>query len=111
MSAAEAVIVVVTTIFFPPLGVFLVTGCGADLAINILLTILGYFPGHIHAFYIEFIYYHREAQRREGTLQGRPRAPGIFSRRVQEGGSVNKVVVMEYGTTSPSRAPPPAATL
>ncbi|KAF2764050.1 hypothetical protein EJ03DRAFT_332198 [Teratosphaeria nubilosa] len=32
----------------PPLGAFFVAGCGADLLINILLTILGYFPGHIH---------------------------------------------------------------
>jgi len=32
----------------PPVGVFLVAGCGADLLINILLTVLGYFPGHIH---------------------------------------------------------------
>ncbi|MBE7179895.1 MAG: YqaE/Pmp3 family membrane protein [Terriglobus roseus] len=29
----------------PPVGVFLVAGCGADLLINICLTILGYFPG------------------------------------------------------------------
>ena len=27
----------------PPLGVFLIAGCGADLLINIILTILGYF--------------------------------------------------------------------
>ncbi|KAF8498340.1 cation transport-related protein, partial [Gautieria morchelliformis] len=36
----------------PPLGVFLERGCGADLLINILLTILGYIPGIIHAVYI-----------------------------------------------------------
>lgn len=33
----------------PPIGVYCVAGCGADLLINIALTILGYFPGHIHA--------------------------------------------------------------
>jgi hypothetical protein len=27
---------------FPPLGVFLVAGCGADLLINVCLTVLGY---------------------------------------------------------------------
>eukprot|EP01032_Pedospumella_encystans_P011212 gene11212-13052_t len=37
------------SVIFPPLGVFAKRGCGLDLAINILLTILGYFPGLIHA--------------------------------------------------------------
>jgi len=39
-------------VFLPPLGVFLEKGCGGDLCINILLTILGYIPGIIHALYI-----------------------------------------------------------
>jgi len=39
-------------VIFPPLGVFLEKGCGVDLLINILLTILGWIPGVIHAFYI-----------------------------------------------------------
>ncbi|KAF9922921.1 plasma membrane proteolipid Pmp3 [Linnemannia zychae] len=39
-------------VIFPPLGVLLERGCGADLLINILLTILGFIPGIIHAFYI-----------------------------------------------------------
>lgn len=34
------------------MGVFLERGCGADLLINILLTILGYIPGIIHALYV-----------------------------------------------------------
>ncbi|EMC94152.1 hypothetical protein BAUCODRAFT_36628 [Baudoinia panamericana UAMH 10762] len=33
----------------PPVGVFLISGCSADLLINILLTCLGYFPGHVSA--------------------------------------------------------------
>ncbi|KXN85471.1 Plasma membrane proteolipid 3 [Leucoagaricus sp. SymC.cos] len=33
---------IIFAIIFPPLGVFLERGCGADLLINILLTILGY---------------------------------------------------------------------
>ncbi|MEM7556120.1 MAG: YqaE/Pmp3 family membrane protein [Cyanobacteria bacterium P01_A01_bin.84] len=36
----------------PPLGVFLQVGFGKDFWINILLTLLGYFPGLIHAVYI-----------------------------------------------------------
>ncbi|CAL1704882.1 unnamed protein product [Somion occarium] len=42
----------VFAILLPPVGVFLERGCGADLLINILLTILGYIPGIIHALYI-----------------------------------------------------------
>ncbi|CAO3595142.1 unnamed protein product [Absidia cylindrospora] len=38
-------------LLFPPLGVFLMKGCGADFWINLCLTILGYIPGHVHAFY------------------------------------------------------------
>ncbi|PBP19067.1 plasma membrane proteolipid 3, partial [Diplocarpon rosae] len=43
---------IILAIVLPPLGVFLERGCGADLLINILLTILGYIPGIIHALYI-----------------------------------------------------------
>ncbi|TVY86865.1 Plasma membrane proteolipid [Lachnellula willkommii] len=43
---------ILLAIFLPPLGVFLERGCGADLLINILLTILGYIPGIIHALYV-----------------------------------------------------------
>ncbi|KAI0024232.1 plasma membrane proteolipid 3 [Xylariomycetidae sp. FL0641] len=43
---------ILLAIFLPPVGVFLERGCGADFFINILLTILGYFPGIIHALYI-----------------------------------------------------------
>ncbi|KAK3691739.1 plasma membrane proteolipid Pmp3 [Vermiconidia calcicola] len=43
---------IVLAIFLPPAGVFLERGCGADLLINILLTVLGYIPGIIHALYI-----------------------------------------------------------
>ncbi|CAO3697836.1 hypothetical protein G6F70_007411 [Rhizopus microsporus] len=39
-------------ILLPPLGVFFMRGCGADFWINLCLTILGYLPGHIHAFYV-----------------------------------------------------------
>jgi uncharacterized membrane protein YqaE (UPF0057 family) len=45
---------IIIAIILPPLGVFLERGCGADFLINILLTILGYIPGIIHALYIIF---------------------------------------------------------
>lgn len=37
----------------PPVGVYCVAGCGADLLINICLTLLGYFPGHVQ--YVAFL--------------------------------------------------------
>ncbi|KAH7914992.1 hypothetical protein BJ138DRAFT_1142718 [Hygrophoropsis aurantiaca] len=43
---------IILAFFLPPLGVFLERGCGADFLINILLTILGWVPGIIHALYI-----------------------------------------------------------
>ncbi|KAI4600786.1 plasma membrane proteolipid Pmp3 [Pestalotiopsis sp. 9143b] len=40
---------IILAIILPPVGVFLERGCGADFCINVLLTILGYIPGIIHA--------------------------------------------------------------
>ena len=126
----------------PPLGVFLVAGCGADFLINLLLTLLGYvaflpqyhlsyalhtvpgierthallpfpylpihsalyshianpteretcsltqhsfFPGHIHAFYIEYVYIKRRDEVRAGIYNTAP-VPGVYSQKVQNGG-------------------------
>lgn len=38
-------------LFLPPLSVFLKTGCNSDFIINIGLSILGWIPGVIHAWY------------------------------------------------------------
>lgn len=38
--------------FLPPLGVFMKRGIHSEFWINILLTLLGYIPGIIHAFYV-----------------------------------------------------------
>jgi uncharacterized membrane protein YqaE (UPF0057 family) len=43
---------IIASIIIPPLGVFLQVGFGLHFWINILLTLLGYFPGLIHAIYI-----------------------------------------------------------
>lgn len=40
---------IVITIILPPLGVLLGKGFGWAFIINILLTLLGYIPGLIHA--------------------------------------------------------------
>jgi uncharacterized membrane protein YqaE (UPF0057 family) len=83
-------------------------GCGADLLINVLLTIWLYVlsasrsltnelvqltnqtswvPGVIHAFYLLFVYY----DRRDKYKIGAPpltRAPFVYSDKVQSGGLV-----------------------
>ncbi|KAJ5981380.1 hypothetical protein N7522_013801 [Penicillium canescens] len=76
---------IVITLFIPPLGVFLISGCGVDFWINVLLTILGYFPGHIHAFYLEYVYYDRR-NRDPLTRNAQRPAPGVYSTRIQNGG-------------------------
>ncbi|MFO7605973.1 MAG: YqaE/Pmp3 family membrane protein [Desulfurivibrionaceae bacterium] len=43
---------VIAAILLPPLGVFLQVGLGMHFWINILLTLLGYIPGIIHAVWI-----------------------------------------------------------
>ena len=46
------IIKVILAIIFPPIAVALEKGCECDTWLNILLTICGYFPGLIHAFYV-----------------------------------------------------------
>lgn len=43
---------ILLAILLPPLGVFLQVGIGPQFWINILLTLLGYIPGIIHAVWI-----------------------------------------------------------
>ena len=43
---------IVIAILLPPLGVFLQVGIGKHFWINILLTILGFIPGIIHAVWV-----------------------------------------------------------
>ncbi|MES1927008.1 YqaE/Pmp3 family membrane protein [Salinisphaera sp. T31B1] len=46
------VIRILLSILIPPLGVFLQVGIGLQFWVNVLLTLLGYIPGVIHAVYI-----------------------------------------------------------
>jgi uncharacterized membrane protein YqaE (UPF0057 family) len=43
---------IIAAIVLPPLGVFLTRGVSSALLINILLTLLGWIPGIIHALWI-----------------------------------------------------------
>jgi uncharacterized membrane protein YqaE (UPF0057 family) len=46
------VIRILCAIILPPLGVFLQVGLGLHFWLNILLTLLGYIPGIIHAIWV-----------------------------------------------------------
>jgi len=43
---------IILSILLPPLGVFLQVGIGPQFWVNIVLTLLGYVPGVVHAAYI-----------------------------------------------------------
>jgi uncharacterized membrane protein YqaE (UPF0057 family) len=43
---------VVLSVLLPPLGVFLQEGLGVQFWLNVLLTLLGYVPGLVHAVWI-----------------------------------------------------------
>ncbi len=46
------IVKIIIAILLPPLAVFLQEGINSRFWINLLLTILGYFPGVIHAVYV-----------------------------------------------------------
>ena len=46
------VVRILLAIFLPPLGVFLQVGLGMHFWINLVLTLLGYIPGIIHAIWV-----------------------------------------------------------
>lgn len=47
-----SVLRLILAILLPPLGVFLQVGFGGQFLLNVLLTILGYVPGLVHAIWI-----------------------------------------------------------
>lgn len=46
------IVKIILAVILPPLGVFLEVGFGKHFWINIILTLLGFIPGIIHAIYI-----------------------------------------------------------
>ncbi|KAJ7232969.1 hypothetical protein B0H12DRAFT_985598, partial [Mycena haematopus] len=51
MKSSDFLLIAVA-ILCPPIATFLISGCGVDLFISICLSIIGYIPGHIHAFWL-----------------------------------------------------------
>ena len=46
------IVLILIAIFLPPLAVFLKNGAGKDLIINIVLCLLFYVPGILHALWV-----------------------------------------------------------
>ena len=46
------IINIIASILLPPLGVFLTMGISQALLINVVLTLLGWIPGIIHALWL-----------------------------------------------------------
>jgi len=56
MNGCSDLIRIVVSIIIPPLGVFLRVGVGLAFWVNIVLTLLGYVPGLVHAIWIVATY-------------------------------------------------------
>lgn len=91
------IIKIVLAIIFPPLAVALECGCGCQLLLNILLTILGYIPGLIHALFVIFHCGEGGLVRdEEGTVEG--------------GGATRAGTATGTGAKSETVYPPPQTT-
>ncbi|CZR61809.1 uncharacterized protein PAC_11706 [Phialocephala subalpina] len=60
------IIAFVLSFFLPPIAVWFTEGFGIDFWINIILTILGFIPGSIHATYIWVVWIERKWQTHHG---------------------------------------------
>jgi uncharacterized membrane protein YqaE (UPF0057 family) len=45
-------ILIIVTIFVPPLAVFMMSGLGRDFWINLILTVFFWLPGVVHAIFL-----------------------------------------------------------
>ncbi|WP_405605002.1 YqaE/Pmp3 family membrane protein [Polaribacter sp. Asnod1-A03] len=47
-----SILTIIISVLLPPLAVFLKHGIGTQFLLSILLTILGWLPGVVHALYV-----------------------------------------------------------
>ncbi|KAG8955323.1 hypothetical protein FRC04_008674 [Tulasnella sp. 424] len=100
------IVLIIVAILFPPLAVFLMTGCSCDLLINILLTILGFIPGHIHAFWL--IYKKMKAEETYGPGGYKYTGSGVYAPvyGTAPATAATAPQVENYGTTGATVPPP-----
>jgi len=111
--ASSDIFLGVLSIFFPPIGVWVKSGiCSADSLINILLCMLGYVPGLLHAWYIiartgsedyEEISQDAETGRVTYVYVQRAAAPP----QPRTAAPSKNTAARSYGTTAPPVAPQP----
>ncbi|KAK0544934.1 hypothetical protein OC845_005350 [Tilletia horrida] len=63
VSSTSDILLYFVALILPPVSVFVKRGCGADFWINIALSLLGWLPGLIHAWYIVSKYSTYEVRR------------------------------------------------
>ena len=51
-TSSDDILLIIASILLPPLGVLLSRGLGKQFLINVVLTILGYVPGIVHAVWL-----------------------------------------------------------
>jgi uncharacterized membrane protein YqaE (UPF0057 family) len=51
-GVAMELIRIIISVLIPPIGAFLKVGLGLQFWVNLLLTILGYFPGLVHVIWL-----------------------------------------------------------
>jgi len=94
MVRGSDILLIFVAILFPPAAAAFIAGCSCDLLINILLTCLGYIPGHIHAFWL--IYRKMRAEETWGVGGYQYLGNGEFA---GNPGVVAQAPVPNYGTT------------
>lgn len=62
-----SLLMILLTIFLPPVAVAIKQGIGVQFLINLVLTLIGWLPGVIHAFWVNT----REGERLDWNTQGR----------------------------------------
>jgi uncharacterized membrane protein YqaE (UPF0057 family) len=51
-TSSDDILLIVLSVLLPPLGVLFSRGFGTQFLLNIVLTILGYVPGIVHAVWL-----------------------------------------------------------
>lgn len=52
MEVYKELILVIVSVFVPPLAVWLKRGLGRDVVVNVVLFVLGFFPALLHALWV-----------------------------------------------------------
>ncbi|KAH8828819.1 hypothetical protein DL96DRAFT_1814146 [Flagelloscypha sp. PMI_526] len=68
------VILIIVAVVFPPAVAAMISGCSCDLFLSILLSLFGYWPGILHAFWLIHIKITAEEERDAQIESGHPRS-------------------------------------